>query len=72
MKVEFNFDGERVHIRLRVEGKYETAMAELMESYNVATVTVGRGREYGYSAYHAPATEVNICLRRPQGHEEQG
>jgi len=69
VKTEFTFDGERLHIRMIVEDKYERAWAEMLESYNIASVTVDRERDYGYSPA-AAAKAVNIVLRRPEGHRD--
>ena len=63
MKVSFTFDGEILKLRLDVEDDMEKAMARLMESYNIASVSVQHEPYSGYTANSVNA--ISIHLRKP-------
>jgi hypothetical protein len=67
MKASFEFDGDRLHIRLSVEGETEVAIARLMETFSSASVSLDRGRygDYGYGWREREPKAVDIILRRP-------
>jgi len=64
MKVSFNFDGEILKLRLDVEDQNERAVARLMESYSVASVSVQHEPYCGYGSDAIKA--VSIWLRKPE------
>lgn len=62
MNATFSFDGTTLRLRLSVEGTQERAVAELMEKFCVASVSLDRGR---YSSYDSAVQGVDIVLREP-------
>lgn len=64
MKAEFDFDGERLRIYIKVEGRCEVALAKVIEKYNRATVSLSYpDRHFGYSYRDEDPTAVQITLR---------
>ena len=63
MKSSFTFDGEILRLRLDVDDPMERAMARLMESYCIASVSVQ------YESYAGRGSEaiqaISIHLRKP-------
>ena len=51
MKAEFDFDGERLRLYIRVEDRCEVAMAKLLEKYNRATISLDYGKRDYYTTY---------------------
>lgn len=65
MKVEMNFDGSVLALRLVVEDDTERAMAGLMESLTAATVSVERRQRSMYDSREQPIEVVQIRVRKP-------
>jgi hypothetical protein len=64
MKAEFDFDGDRLRLFIRVEGRCEVAIAKVIEKYNRATVSLSypdRGM-YSYTREEDPRG-IEIVLR---------
>ena len=61
MEASFTFDGKYLRLRLSVEGTQERALAELMDKFSVASVSVD------YGQYHTGSPRgVDIVLREPE------
>lgn len=64
MKAEFDFDGERLRIWIKVEDRCELALAKVIEKYNRATVSL-RYPDSNLYSYHRDQDPkaVEIILR---------
>ena len=67
MRVEMNFNGSRLDLRLVVEDDTERAIAELMERLTAATVHVEADRDrYGYQYERdRKITAISISMQEP-------
>lgn len=67
MKAEFDFDGERLHLRIKVEDECEVAIAKLIGKFTVASVNLDYGRygDYGYSHREQDPKAIDIYLKQP-------
>jgi hypothetical protein len=64
MKAEFDFDGERLRLYIKVEDRCEVAMAKVIEKYNRATVSLVKPRQdYGYSTRDEDPKGIEVILR---------
>ena len=66
MNVTFNFDGTLLRLRLSVDGPQERALAELLDKFCVASVSV----DYGQWSSGNPRG-VDIVLREPAPASEE-
>ena len=63
MKVTFDFDGEYLRLFLRTEDDAEKAVAKLMETYNIASVSLSYSDTYsGRNDYSLRG--VDVVLRK--------
>lgn len=64
MRAEFDFDGERVRLYIKVEDRCEVALAKVIEKFSQATVSLVMPRqEYGYSHRDEDPKGIEIILR---------
>ena len=70
MKSSFKFDGTHLILTLTVEDKMEQAVAQLMESYSIATVNV-KYEEYGGYQRTDSVKEIRFILRQPMTDDER-
>ena len=69
MKSSFEFDGTHLILTLTVEDKMEQAVAQLMESYSIASVNV-KYEEYGYQRSDN-IKAISFILRQPITDDER-